>query len=80
MLLGGGEPPQLALISAVAEQQITEGARVVREPGPAGKQPAAGAHVFWSQVNKRCQKVLLSNSEKLGTVAHACSLSQCLKG
>lgn len=49
MLLGGGEPPQLALISAVAEQQITEGARVVREPGPAGKKPAAGAHVFWSQ-------------------------------
>ena len=31
MLLGSGEPLQLALISAVAEQRITEGARPSRK-------------------------------------------------
>lgn len=49
MLLGSGEPLQLAPISAVAEQRITEGARGVWEPGPAGKKPASGACMFWSQ-------------------------------
>lgn len=49
VLLSSGEPPQLALISAVAEQWIPEGARGVWEPGPAGKKPAAGACIFWSQ-------------------------------
>lgn len=79
-VLNGGKPQrcclvveshQLSLISALGYHRITEGAAASRSQAQQDRNQLLG--VTCLGVNKRCQNVLLNNSEKLSVVAHACN-------